>query len=149
MNRLAHSLVRLLRVALGFVLGLLVASAIVLVVDLNKGHLPDLLAGLAAAGLVAFQAARLLWPLLLLALATEMLRWRSPLVHLSIGLAAGAATLAYAWLEAPAEPPDPILGEEPIFTAAKIIAALAGGLAGGFVYWLVAGRSAGLIRKTP
>lgn len=140
---MVHGLVRLVRVALGLVLGLFVASAIVLVIDLNKGHLPDLLAGLGAAGLVAFQAAKLIWPVAILALAAEVLRWRSLLLYLAAGFALGAATLAYAWLAAPTEPPDPILGEEPVLTTATIIAALAGGLAGGLVYWFAAGRSAG------
>lgn len=143
MNRPLHILLRLLRVALGLALSLWVAAAVVLVVDLNKGHVPDLLAGVAAAGLVAYQGLPLLLPLAVVAILAEILRWRSIAMSLAAGLAAGAVTLALAWLQAPVEPPDPILGEEPVLTAAKIVAALAGGLLGGLVYWLIAGRSAG------
>lgn len=149
MNRFGHRfgfyLVRLLRVGLGFIAGLAIAATMVVILDLNKGRLPEPLAGAATIGFYTFLAARLFWPLLLVLLLTEIMRWRALALHLALGLVAAAAVLAYAWWQAPQEAPDPILGEEPVLTAARIAVTLAAGLAGALVSWLIAGRSAGLV----
>jgi MFS family permease len=144
MNRFAFYLVRLLRVALGFIAGLVVAAAMVVILDLNKGRLPEPLAGAATVGFYAFLAARLFWPLLLVLLVAEVRRWRSPVFHLGLGLVAALAALTWTYLRAPAEAPDPILGEEPVLTVTRVAVTLAAGLAGALVSWFIAGRSAGL-----
>ncbi len=86
MNRFGSYLVRLLRVAIGFIAGLAVAAAMVVILDLNKGGLPEPLAGAAAIGFFTFLAARMLWPLLLVLLLTEVMRWRALALHLGLGL---------------------------------------------------------------
>jgi len=144
MNRFGSYLVRLLRVAFGFIAGLAVASAMVVILDLNKGGLPEPLAGAAAIGFFTFLAARMLWPLLLVLLLTEVMRWRSLALHLGLGLLAAAAVLGWTWWQAPQEAPDPILGEEPALTTTRIAVTLGAGLVGALVSWLIAGRSAGL-----
>jgi MFS family permease len=144
MNRFAFYLVRLLRVALGFIAGLVVAAAMVVILDLNKGRLPEPLAGAATVGFYAFLAARLFWPLLLVLLVAEIRRWRSPAFHLGLGLLAALAALCWTYLQAPAEAPDPILGEEPVLTVTRVAVTLFAGLAGALVSWFIAGRSAGL-----
>lgn len=146
MNRFLHYLVRLLRVAAGFILAIAVGAAIVLLLDLNKGRVPEPLAGSVMVGFLTFQAARFMWPLLMVEFVAEAMRWRSLTFHLLVGLAGAAATLAFALAQAGGEPPDPILGEEPAITVAKVVVAAIAGLAGGFVYWIVAGRSAGLTK---
>lgn len=144
MNRFAFYLVRLLRVALGFIAGLVVAAAMVVILDLNKGRLPEPLAGAATVGFYAFLAARLFWPLLLVLLVAEIRRWRSPAFHLGLGLLAALAVLCWTYLQAPAEAPDPILGEEPVLTVTRVAVTLFAGLAGALISWFIAGRSAGL-----
>lgn len=144
MGRFLHYLVRLLIVAAGFILAIAVGAAIVLLFDLNRGRMPEPMAGGVMVGFLTFQAARFMWPLLMIELIAEAMRWRSLAFHLGVGLLGAAATLVFAWAQASSEPPDPILGAEPVITAAKVVVALVAGLAGGFIYWLVAGRSAGL-----
>lgn len=146
MNRFLHYLVRLVRVAAGFLLALAVGAGIILVLDLNGGRMPEPLAGAVMTGFLALQAARMLWPLLVIGLIAEAMRWRALAFHFAVGLAGAGATLAHAWMQAPAEPPDPILGEDPAVSITKALVAALAGLAGGFVYWLVAGRSAGLVK---
>jgi len=144
MGRFLHYFVRLLRVAAGFILAIAVGAAIVLLLDLNRGRVPEPLAGGVMVGFLTFQAARFMWPLLMVEFVAEAMRWRSLTFHLGVGLLGAVATLVFAWAQASSEPPDPILGAEQAITVTKVIVALAAGLAGGFVYWLVAGRSAGL-----
>lgn len=146
MNRFGFLLLRLLRVALGFLIALALAAAIVLVMDLNKGRVPEALAGAAIVGLLTFQAAAVLWPVILVEFVAEWRRWRSLLVHGALALATAGAVLGWQVWQAGDEPPDPILGEEPAFTAKKLVIYVMAGLAAGIVYWLVAGRSAGLDR---
>jgi hypothetical protein len=145
MNRIAHYLVRLLRVAVGFLLAIAVGAAIVLLFDLNRGRIPEPLAGGVMVGFLTFQAARFMWPLLMVEFVAEAMRWRSLGFHLGVGLLGTAASLVFAWMQGSSDPPDPILGAEQAITVTKVIVAIVAGLAGGFVYWLVAGRSAGLI----
>lgn len=146
MNRLAFYLVRLTRVAAGFLAALAVAAAIVVVLDLNKGRMPELAAGGLAIGFYTFLAARLLWPLLLVLILTEAMRWRALAIHAGLGFVVAAAFLAWTYLHSRPEAPDPLLDEEPALTAVKIAVTAAAGLAGGLVYWIIAGRSAGLKR---
>lgn len=146
MNRFVFLALRLLRVAGGFLAALAVAAAIVLVFDLNKGRVPDALAGAAIVGLITFKAAAVLWPVILVAMVTEWRRWRSLLVHGALALVAAGAVLAWQVVQAGDDPPDPILGEEPAFTVKRLVIYLIAGLAAGIVYWFVAGRSAGLDR---
>ncbi len=144
MNRVLHYLVRLLRVAAGFILAIAVGAAIVLLFDLNRGRIPEPLAGGVMVGFLTFQAARFMWPLLMIEFVAEAMRWRSLGFHLGVGLLGTAASLVFAWLQSSSEPPDPILGAEPAITITKVVVAIVAGLAGGFVYWLVAGRTAGI-----
>lgn len=146
MNRFAFHLLRLVRVALGYLAALAVAAAIVVIADLNQGRMPEPLAGAVTIGFYAFLAARLMWPLLLIQFVAEAMRWRTLAFHVGVGLLGAAVALGWLWWQAPAEPPDPILGAEPAMTASRALITLAAGLAGGLVYWLVAGRSAGLQR---
>ena len=146
MNRFVFLALRLFRVALGFLGALAIASAIVLVFDLNKGRVPDALAGAAIVGLITFQAAAVLWPLILVECVAEWRRWRSVLVHGALALAVAGGVLAWQVVQAGDDPPDPLLGEEPAFTAKRLLIYVIAGLAAGIVYWLVAGRSAGLDR---
>jgi hypothetical protein len=146
MNRFLHYLIRLTRVAAGFILAIAVGAAIVLILDLNKGRIPEPLAGSVMVGFLTFQAARFMWPLLMMEFIAEAMGWRALVFHLGVGLAGAGAALAYGIIQAGNEPPDPILLEEPAFTFYKLAVAMAAGLAGGLVYWLVAGRSAGLLR---
>ncbi|WP_163277026.1 hypothetical protein, partial [Klebsiella aerogenes] len=74
------------RVAFGFILAMLAGCAIVLVLDLNKGRIPELMAGTFIVGFLAFQSAAFLWPLLLVELAAEVRRWRALAFHLAVGL---------------------------------------------------------------
>ncbi|WP_439575775.1 hypothetical protein [Phreatobacter sp.] len=144
MNRYGFYLVRLLRIGAGFFLALAVAAAMVLVLDLNRGRLPEWLVGVLLAGYIAFHAAAWLWPLLIAAFAAEIFRWRSLAFSLGLGLAGAAAVLGWLVWNARAEEPDPLLGEDPAFSARRLIVYLAAGLVGGLIHWLVAGRSAGL-----
>ncbi|AVO46106.1 hypothetical protein [Phreatobacter cathodiphilus] len=144
MNRFGFYLVRLLRVALGFIAGLVLASAMVVILDLNKGRLPEALAGAATIGFYTFLAAQLFWPLLLVLLVAEVLSWRSPAFHLGLGALAALSALVWTYLQAPQEAADPILGDEPALTASRIAVTLLAGLAGALVSWFIAGRSAGL-----
>lgn len=77
-------------------------------------------------------AALLPWAVFML--LTEILQWRSLLLHAAVGLLAGFATLRLAYEGA--MPPMGI--QTAIFLA---------GLAFGLIYWIVAGRSAGLWRR--
>jgi len=87
------------------------------------------LAGLAVAGFVAV-------PAVIVILLAELFRWRSIFLYLAagglIGLSAGVL---------PVETVDPQMRAENAMLAAA-------GLVGGFVYWLVAGRSAGFTRPS-
>ena len=71
-------------------------------------------------------------PMALAILAAETWRWRSAVIWLLIGGALGLA----GWL-VPFAPP-----EDYAFDA-YVAVYLAAGFAGGFVYWLIAGRTAG------
>ncbi|MFN3856055.1 MAG: hypothetical protein ACK4M0_16820 [Phreatobacter sp.] len=144
MNRYGFYIVRLLRIGAGFLLALMVASAMVLVLDLNRGRLPEWLVGVVLAGYLAFHAAAWLWPLLLAAFAAEIFRWRSLAFSLALGLAGAAGVLGWLVWNARLEEPDPLLGEEPAFSLRRLIVFVAAGLAGGLIHWFVAGRSAGL-----
>ncbi|WP_296576662.1 hypothetical protein [Phreatobacter sp.] len=146
MTRFAFYALRLLRVAAGFLLALALAAAIVVVFDLNQGRMPDLVAGAVAIGFYTFLAAGLFWPLLLIQFVAEAMRWRALAFHLGLGLLGAVASLAWVYARAPQEAPDPILGDEPSITLTKVLVAVVAGLAGGLVYWFVAGRSAGLQR---
>ena len=147
MNRYGFYIVRLVRIGAGFLLALLVASAMVLVLDLNRGRLPEWLVGVVLAGYIAFHAAAWLWPLLLAAFAAEMFRWRSLAFSLALGLTGAAAVLGWLVWNARAEEPDPLIGEEPAFSFRRLVVFAAAGLAGGLIHWFVAGRSAGLERQ--
>ena len=146
MNRFAFYLVRLVRVSLGFLAALAVAAAIVVVFDLNKGRMPEPMAGAVAIGFYTFLAARLLWPILLFQFVAEAMRWRALAIHVGLGVLVAVALLGWTFLHSRQEAPDPLLDEEPAITVAKIVVTLIAGLAGGLVYWLIAGRSAGLQR---
>ncbi|MGL4291385.1 MAG: hypothetical protein ACRCVA_33855 [Phreatobacter sp.] len=144
MNRFAHYLLRLLRVVLGFAVAMAVGCAIVLVFDLNKGRIPELLAGGFIVGFLVFQAAGFMWPLLLVELVAEVRRWRALAFHLAVGLVGALGALAYVVVQASGEPVDELLGDEPAFTVYRLAIHLAAGLVAGLLYWLIAGRSAGI-----
>lgn len=75
-------------------------------------------------------------PAVLVVLVTEIGRIRSPIAHLLAGgLIGGAGAMGYGGL-APADE-----------RAALLL--LAAGFVGGFAYWLVAGRTAGLVGYEP
>ena len=143
MNRLGLLLLRVLRAIVAFVLALVVASAIVLVFDLNKGRIPDLLAGSLIVGLLVGQIAWYVWPLLLAVLAAELLRWRALLVYLALGLAGTLGALGFVLLKGTDEAFAPLLDDAPAFTPQRLVVHIVAGLAAGLTYWLVAGRSAG------
>ena len=83
-----------------------------------------------AFGSVAF------YPALLGLIVAELLSWRSIWIYLGFGFA-----LSFFAFRAPGEPADDI-------AIALDIRAVAAGLIGGFVYWLVAGRGAGIVKRT-
>jgi len=134
----------LLIVPIGFVAACLAAGAI-LVLALIGG--PDgwreqvhhdndglfvIFGGLAGLVVAAFVAV----PAFIVILLAELFRWRSIFLYLAagglIGLSAGVL---------PVETVDPQMRTENAMLAAA-------GVAGGFVYWLVAGRSAGFTRPS-
>ncbi|QCI64298.1 hypothetical protein [Phreatobacter stygius] len=144
MNRFAHYLLRLLRVSLGFALAVAAGCAIVLIFDLNEGRIPELLAGSFFVGFLVVQVAGFIWPLLLVELAAEVGHWRGLVLHLGVGLAGALGALGYVVLQAAGEPVDDLLGDGPAFTVHRLAIHLIAGLAAGLLYWLVAGRSAGI-----
>ena len=143
MNRLGSLLLRLLRAIVAFVVALALACAIVLILDLNKGRIPEPLAGSLIVGFLMSQVAWYVWPLLIAVLAAEVLRWRSLLVYLPLGLAGSLGALGFVLLKGTDEAFDPLLDDAPAFTTQRLVIHVAAGLAAGFLYWLVAGRSAG------
>ncbi|CEJ15153.1 hypothetical protein BN1110_05489 [bacterium YEK0313] len=143
MNRLGSLLLRVLRAIVAFVVALALACAIVLVFDLNKGRIPEPLAGSLIVGFLMSQVAWYVWPLLIAVLAAEVLRWRSLLVYLAFGLAGSLGALGLVLLKGADEAFDPLLDDAPAFTMQRLVVHVVAGLASGFLYWLVAGRSAG------
>lgn len=77
-----------------------------------------------------------LYPALLGVILCEFFSWRSIWVYLGFGLA-----LSLFAFHAPAEPVDDI-------AMMLDLQAMAAGLIGGFVYWLIAGRGAGIVKRT-
>jgi len=77
-------------------------------------------------------AALLPWAIFML--VTEIMGWRSLLLHAAIGLASGFVALRLAYEGAM----PPISIQTAIFLA---------GLAFGMIYWIIAGRAAGLWRR--
>lgn len=143
MNRLGPLLLRLLRAIVAFVVALALACAIVLIFDLNKGRIPEPLAGSLIVGFLMSQVAWYVWPLLIVALAAEVLRWRALLLSLALGLAGALGALGFVLLKGTDEAFDPLLDDAPAFTTQRLVVHVVAGLAAGFLYWLVAGRSAG------
>ncbi len=132
----------LLVVPIGFVAACLAAGAILVLalaggpegwrelVHDDNDALFVVFGGLAGLVVAAFVAV----PAFVVILLAELFRWRSIFLYLAvgglIGLSAGAL---------PVETADPHLRAGNVMLAAA-------GLVGGFVYWLVAGRSAGFTR---
>ncbi|WP_146006482.1 hypothetical protein [Cohaesibacter celericrescens] len=76
------------------------------------------------------------YPAILGLMITEFFSWRSLWIYLGFGLA-----LSLFATHAPGEPVDSL-------AIALDMRALAAGLVGGFVYWLIAGRGAGIVQRT-
>lgn len=76
------------------------------------------------------------YPILLGLIVAEFFSWRNLWIYLAYGLA-----LSLFAFHAPGEPVDDI-------AIALDIRAMAAGLVGGFTYWLVAGRGAGIVKRT-
>ncbi len=76
------------------------------------------------------------YPILIGLVVAEIFSWRSLFVYLAYGLA-----LSLFAFHAPGEQVDNL-------AIALDIRAMAAGLVGGFVYWLVAGRGAGIVKRT-
>jgi len=130
-------LLRLIVVTIGFLGASIVAGAIMLIYGLNGGRFPEMspeaftLWGLALGGIAGYTAI-VASPALLGALAAEFFRLRQWWFHIGLGVV--MAVIAYAWVLRDFFFPDP----------APMSVTLAAGLAGGTVYWLIAGASAGL-----
>ncbi|MCT4654181.1 MAG: hypothetical protein N4A65_00045 [Cohaesibacter sp.] len=75
-------------------------------------------------------------PTLAFLLATEIFSWRSLYLYLAFGL-----LLSVFAFRLPQEPQDDL-------ALALDLQAMAAGLVGGFVYWLIAGRGAGIVKRT-
>ena len=76
------------------------------------------------------------YPAILGLIVAEFFSWRSLWIYLAYGLA-----LSLFATHAPGEPVDAL-------AIALDVRALAAGLIGGFIYWLIAGRGAGIVKRT-
>jgi hypothetical protein len=137
MNRFGFYLLRLVKVSAGFLAAVVLGSAIVLLFGFNNGRMPELSGGAlalwgASLGLVSAYAAIMMAPALVIALVGEVMRWRALAFHLALGLAGAAGAYLY------------FLRDELEFADFPLAVTLAAGLVAGFVYWLLAGRSAGI-----
>jgi hypothetical protein len=81
---------------------------------------------------VVFLGLKLLFPAFLIILATEAFAWRSIWLYLAMGVGVALAT---EWVLLLFD------GDEIHPSPSKLL--IASGLIGGFIYWLIAGRSAG------
>ena len=98
----------------------------------NFEYLVLTIATVGIGALASFQLAGLVGiPLLLVILATEMMRWRGMVTHLLLG---GVVALFAMFTSLP----EGVAPKE-----GTVIVTLAAGFIAAFVYWLVAGRSAG------
>lgn len=136
-------LVRIAMVLFGYILGC-VAAAIILTIGTLTPEWDDLTAigmstlvvwSTVGVGAVIIASIAFMPSLLVIALA-EGFAWRSSILYaalggvLSLSLSYGLDLAGYI-----GEPGGPLVHEREVFAAA--------GIAGGFVYWLVAGRKAG------
>ena len=136
-------LARMMMVPLGLIaailsVGLFLAFA-VLSIDPVEGADPaihtifTIFSGLVIASLFGSLA---VYPALAGIILAEFFSWRSVWVYLAFGLA-----LSLFAFHAPDEPIDEL-------AVTLDLQAMAAGLVGGFVYWLVAGRGAGFVKRT-
>ncbi|MBL0933116.1 MAG: hypothetical protein IBJ07_00050 [Rhizobiaceae bacterium] len=146
MNRLVTYIVRFVAILAGFVVACLAASLFVNVLfastivavipEFAEAARPTLFVTVPFFALIVANLA--FGAFLVVAVAAEILRWRSWLAH----ALAGAPVALYAgWrmaatLDAPGAASDPGL----------MLITVAAGLVGGIAYWAVAGRNAGLWR---
>jgi len=132
---------RLVVIVAGFLLASLVAALVITIGVLMEWEEILRITGSSAAWLaVAFigliVSAKGLVPAMLIIALSESLRLRSPLFYAALG-GAGLVGLYYALGLADRGPPGDIL------VARDLQIMAGGGIAGGFVYWAVAGRRAG------
>jgi hypothetical protein len=136
-------LVRILMVMLAYILACVVAAVILIVgrltsngADLNALNAPAwalwVLIGIAAAMIMGVAA----MPSLLVIALAEGFGWRSSLIYAALGGALGLA-LGYSFDAFYLITPDMSPAHQREVSAAA-------GIAGGFVYWLFAGRKAGI-----
>ncbi|WP_114008309.1 hypothetical protein [Cohaesibacter intestini] len=143
---LSRIIARLFMVPIGLILALLAAGVFLgfalLAMDPNfAGPGPDpvfenvfsVFTGVFIAGIFGSIG---FYPILLGLIVAEILSWRSLFVYLAYGL-----ILSLFAFHAPGERVDEL-------AIALDIRAMAAGLVGGFVYWLVAGRGAGIVKRT-
>nr|WP_321461501.1 hypothetical protein [uncultured Cohaesibacter sp.] len=76
------------------------------------------------------------YPAILGLILAEFFSWRSIWIYLGYGLA-----LSFFITHAPGEPVDAL-------AIALDVRAMAAGLVGGFVYWLISGRGAGIVKRS-
>jgi hypothetical protein len=136
-------LVRIMMVSLAYILGC-VAAAIILTIgtltpvwdEFVSSGMSTLVVWSAVGVLSAIVAGVAFMPALLIVALTEGFAWRSSILYAALG-GALALALSYGFDFAGyvGEPGSPLAREREVFAAA--------GIAGGFVYWLFAGRKAG------
>ncbi len=134
-------LLRLLLLApLAYVLALLAAAGIV-TLALFSAQIDEHTAAIALGvwiGVTVYGGMISFVPALVAAIAAEALGWRSVLYYLAVGGAIGwlaaETTMAFDGLD---------------FAGQLRLICIAGGFAGGAVYWLIAGKLAGLGGETP
>ena len=140
---LSRLLARLFMVPIGLILALLVAGIFlgfaVLAIQPVEASDPQihnvfaLFSGLFLAGTLGSFA---FYPALFVLLFVELLSLRNLWIYLGFGL-----MLSFFAFHAPGEPVDNL-------AIALDMRAAAAGLVGGFTYWLVAGRGAGIVKRT-
>ena len=136
-------LARLMMVPFGLILAILAAGIFLSFAvfsmepaatsDPNIESIFTLFTGVFLAGVLGSAA---FYPAILGLMVAEFFSWRSLWVYLGFGLA-----LSLFATHAPGEPLDSL-------AIALDVRAMAAGLIGGFVYWLIAGRGAGIVKRT-
>ncbi len=144
MQLLGHLIVRLVSVIFALLMGILAATMFLSlgivrdVVDpAMQFHFDTGADGFLVPlfGLIAspFVAAAVMAPALLVIAFAELMRWRGMITNLILG---GIVAVFVGWQQF-------LLDVNPPLSDGTLIVLLAAGFVGGFVYWIIAGRSAG------
>lgn len=154
---LAHVLLRLLLVLVGYltaVLITLVATVILYAILSRLPNAPSYFGAMSVTpvlaivlphigGLIFLVAVVLSFvPALALALLAEVLSLRSPFLHMLFGAGVSAGTFAFS-------APTLLEGNGPITDWRDALIMAGGGIVGGIAYWLIAGRNAGFRQPPP